>query len=105
MATVTSHPEIALDDRGVAWIRGTSAKVPELVAYHLAHGWDAKELADQLPHLSLARTRAALRYYQDHRDQIDRELAEDDAFAKAARAESNQSAMVEEWLRRVAARE
>ena len=104
---MTSHPEIVLDDRGIAWIRGTTAKVRELVVEYLAYGWDAEMLAEEHSHLSLAQTVAALTFYECHRAEIDREIADDEAYVNAVRARTSadQTAIVNEWLMRAAARE
>ena len=75
MSTVT-YPHIELAADGVAVIAGTRTKVVEVVLDRLAHHWDADEIQRQHPHLSLAQIYAALSYYHDHREEIDREIEE-----------------------------
>jgi hypothetical protein len=50
--------------------------VVEVVLDRLAHHWDADEIQRQHPYLSLAQIYAALAYYHDHQDEIDREIDE-----------------------------
>ena len=66
------HIEVAAD--GVAMIAGTKTKVLEVVLDRLAHHWDADEIQRQHPYLSLAQIYAALAYYHDHEEEIDREI-------------------------------
>ena len=51
--TATSYAHIALDDRGVPIIAGTTMKVIELVIERMAYGWSPEELHFQHPYLSL----------------------------------------------------
>ena len=75
MTTVAyAHIEMAAD--GVAMIAETRTKVVEVVLDRLAHHWDADEIQRQHPYLSLAQIYAALAYYHDHQDEIDREIDE-----------------------------
>jgi uncharacterized protein (DUF433 family) len=53
--------------------------------------------------LSLAEVHAALAYYYDHRDELDRQAAEDDARL-AAYAANDQSPLAQEIRRELAAR-
>ncbi len=60
-----------------AVIKGTRVRVSTVVGY-TRMGYDVKRITDELlPHLSPAQIHDALSYYYDHRDEIDRELAED----------------------------
>jgi uncharacterized protein (DUF433 family) len=68
----TAH--IHLDERGVAWIDDTNAKVVEVVLDKIAYGWSADEMHLQHPHLSLAQIHAALSYYHDHQQELDEEI-------------------------------
>ena len=73
---LTSAPvsHVRVDDRGVAWIDGTTMKVIELASAKLAFGWGADELHRQFPHISMAQIHSALAYYYDHQQAIDREI-------------------------------
>lgn len=52
-------------------------RVAMIVADYLWRGWSAEEIVRQYSYLSLAEVHAALAYYFDHRDDIERELAEE----------------------------
>ena len=59
-------------------------RVAMLVADYVWRGWSAEEIVRQYPYLTLAEAHAALTYYFDHPDEIERELNEE-------------YRMVEEW--------
>ena len=44
------------------------------------------EIVEALPHLSLAQVHAALSYYFDHREEVQRELREDEDYVRQFRA-------------------
>lgn len=71
-----AYPHIESAAEGVPIIAGTRTKVVEVVLDRLAHHWDADEIQRQHPHLSLAQIYAALAYYHDHQDEMDREIDE-----------------------------
>jgi uncharacterized protein (DUF433 family) len=78
MATVT-HPYIVSDPEvcgGSPRIAGTRITVRTIVIAILLHGLSPEELLSHYPHLSLAGIHDALSYYYDHREAIDREIAE-----------------------------
>ena len=68
------HLEIIADR---AWIRGRNVRVAEIVLDWLAHRWDAEEIHRQHPHLTMAEIHAAFVYYDDHQEELDREIAEE----------------------------
>lgn len=74
--TAVAYPHIEVAAEGVAMIAGTKTKVVEVVLDRLAHHWDADEIQRQHSYLSLAQIYAALAYYHDHQDEIDREIEE-----------------------------
>jgi len=76
MSVETGYKHIVLDEKGVPKIRGTSMKVIELITERLAYGWSPEELHFQHPYLSLSQIHAALAYYWDHADELDREIDE-----------------------------
>jgi uncharacterized protein (DUF433 family) len=77
----TEYPHVGLRD-GVAYLVGTQTKVLEVVLDRLAYHWDADEMHRRHPHLPLNLIFRALAYYCDHKDEIDRQIAERDALAK-----------------------
>lgn len=76
MMSAVTYPHIEMSANGAAVIAGTRTKVVEVVLDRLAHHWDADEIHRQHPHLSLAQIYAALAYYHDHQDEIEREIEE-----------------------------
>lgn len=68
----TTH--IELDGYGVAWIGDTKVKVIEVVLDKIAYGWSPEEMHFQHPHLSLAQIHAALTYYYENQDNIDKQI-------------------------------
>jgi uncharacterized protein (DUF433 family) len=73
-AVINMHVEI--NDKGVPYIAGTRTKVVEVVLDHLAFNWDAEEIHEQHPHLSLAQIHSALAYYYDHQIEMDQAIAD-----------------------------
>jgi uncharacterized protein (DUF433 family) len=73
--SAVAYPHIETTDDGVPMIAGTTTKVLEIVLDRLAHHWDADEIRRQHPHLSLSQIYAALAYYHDHQEELDRDIA------------------------------
>ena len=69
-----TYPHIEINSDGVAIISGTTTKVVEIVQDHLAHHWHAEDICRQYPYLTLAQVHAALTYYYDHEQEMDREI-------------------------------
>lgn len=59
-------------------IAGTGVSVCRIAAWYKM-GRSAEEIADQYGHLSLAQVYAALAYYHANREEIEAQLAEDEA--------------------------
>jgi uncharacterized protein (DUF433 family) len=57
-------------------IAGTKFPVRSVVQYVLREGMTPEELIREFSHLNLAQVYDALSYYYDHREEIDRDLAE-----------------------------
>jgi uncharacterized protein (DUF433 family) len=55
-------------------IVGTRIRVQDVYAWHELQGQLPEEIVTNYPQLSLADVHAALAYFYDHRDQIEREL-------------------------------
>jgi uncharacterized protein (DUF433 family) len=88
----TNYPHITLRDDGVAVITGTTMKVAELVAEVQAYGWSPEELHVQHPDLSPGQIPSVMAYYWDHKDTLDRELAQVLQEADERRAAAGPSA-------------
>ena len=77
------HPHITSDPAvcgGSPRIDGTRITVRTVVVYVLHHGMSPEELLVYYPHLNLASIYDALSYYYDNREEIDREIADNDAL-------------------------
>lgn len=70
----TIYEHIIFNKKGVPIIVGTSMKVIELVLGKIAYGWSPEELHFQYPHLTLGQIHAALAYYCDHQEELDRDI-------------------------------
>jgi len=75
MTVKSEYPHIVLDEEEVAIIEGTSMKVTELVVERLAYGWSPEELHLQHSYITLSQVHAALAYYWDHAEQLDKEIS------------------------------
>jgi uncharacterized protein (DUF433 family) len=72
---VTRSPDIG---NGRLIITGTGTSVRRVVVLY-KQGASAEEIVRRMSHLSLAQVYAALAYYHANRDEIEAELAEEDA--------------------------
>ena len=86
MDVVAGHIEIT---PGVAGgrprIAGHRIRVQDVAIWHEKLGMSADEILDQYPGITLADVHAALTYYWDHREEIERAMADDAAFAAELR--------------------
>ncbi len=64
-------------------IAGTGVTVRRIVSYYQL-GLSPEEIVADIPHLNLAQVYAALTYYHANREEIDGDLAAEDAAAEAA---------------------
>ena len=65
-------------------IKGTRFPVSSIVQNY-RRGCTVEEMLQEFPHLTPAQIYDALSYYHDHRERVDREIAELSDFAAAAR--------------------
>ena len=72
---VTRFPDIG---NGRPIIAGTRTSVRRIVVLY-KQGATAEEIAQRMSHLNLAQVYAALAYYHANRDEIEADLAEEDA--------------------------
>jgi uncharacterized protein (DUF433 family) len=70
-------------------VAGTRICVSDIVIWN-EQGQSPEEIVTDFPQLSLADVYAALAYYFDHRQQIDRQIKEADAFAEQMRSKHAQ---------------
>ncbi len=64
-------------------IAGTRIRVQDIYVWHELQGRSADEIVSDFPHLRLGDVYAALAYYWDHREEIDRQVQEEAAFVEA----------------------
>src|SRR5687768_14723309 len=74
---ITSSPEIR---GGRPRIAGTGVTVQSVV-YRSRDGLTPEEIADSWEHITLGQVYAALAYYHANREEIDRQMSEDEAAA------------------------
>lgn len=74
MLTETRYEHIKLNENQVPMISGTTMKMIELIADHLAYGWSPEELRLQHPYLTMGQIHSALAYYWDHKVELDQDI-------------------------------
>jgi len=79
-------------------IAGRRIRVQDVAIWHEKLGMSADEIADQYPTITLADIYAALAYYWDHRDEIERDIARERAFVEEFR--NNNAGPLAEKLQR-----
>jgi len=84
-ALIVSTPEIR---SGRPRVAGTGVTVKRIVGWYKL-GLSPEEIADEIGHLTLAQVYAALAYYHANRNEIEADIADDDA--EAARLEEEQT--------------
>jgi uncharacterized protein (DUF433 family) len=68
-------------------VAGTRIRVQDIAIRHLQHGCSPEEIRAAFPHLTMADIHAALAYYFDHREEIERQIKESEEFADRMRRE------------------
>ena len=84
---IVSDPEIAF---GKPRIAGTRFSVKDVVIIHLMNGMPLELISGEYD-LPLASVYAAMSYYYDHKQEMDRAIEESDAFVDEFRAEWERS--------------
>ena len=65
---------------GKPCVAGTRIRVQDIYVWHDLQGQSADEIVSRFPQLTMADVYAALAYYWDHRDEIQRQMQEQAAF-------------------------
>jgi uncharacterized protein (DUF433 family) len=73
---------------GKPHIAGRRITVQNIAVWHEHMGQSIDEICDEYD-LSLAKVHAALSYYFDHREEIEQQIKEDDAFVAALRQQTS----------------
>ena len=61
-------------------IVGTRIRVVDVLGWYRDRGWSAAKIVEEFPQLTQADVYAALTYYWDHKDELDRKMADDVAY-------------------------
>lgn len=78
---LTTHIELRTGPRGERpFIAGHRVRVQDVVLWN-EEGLSPDEIVARVPSISLADVHAALAYYFDHRDDVDSQIREDQAFS------------------------
>ena len=72
--TIYPHVEMIA---GRPFIQDKKVRVTEIVLDWLAYHWDAEQIQRHHPYLSMAEIHAAFVYYFDHKEELDRQIAEE----------------------------
>ncbi len=91
--TVLAYEHLDCSNPDRPLIAGKHFKVIHLIREHVAYGWSAEELALNHPQLTLGEVYAALAYYADHREQLDRQIAVSEKEAERMHAEPRHRAV------------
>ena len=83
--TVATIPHVVIDDKGVARVAGSRIRVIDIAMEHVGQRWSADEIHRQHSHLTLGQIHAALAYYFDHREEIERSITEGLALVEEMR--------------------
>lgn len=67
-------------------IAGTRIKVQHVALEYERLGWTPDQICDAHPGITLAQVHAAISYYYDHMNDIDKSILEDEAFAGRLKA-------------------
>jgi uncharacterized protein (DUF433 family) len=94
---------IAVDDKGTPWVAGTSFKVKDIVEDKKANGWTPEEIQHQHPgQLTLAQIHAALAFYYDNMEEIDKAIEAELQYVENLRLAQTNSA-INQKLKSIAA--
>lgn len=89
---VKAHVESVPDKcGGKPVIAGTRIRVWDIYVHHERLGKSADEIVRAYPHITLADVHAALAYYWDHKDEIDRQMKEADEFVAEVKGGNEES--------------
>jgi uncharacterized protein (DUF433 family) len=73
---------------GKPCVAGTRIRVQDVYAWHELQGLSADEIVSNYPQLAMADVYAALSYFWEHRDEILRQIADEESWVAALKARS-----------------
>src|SRR5690242_19537300 len=80
---VESKPHVC---GGKPCVAGTRIRVQDIYVWHELQGRSADEIVADFPQLTLADVHAALAYYFDHKDELDRQMRQEIDWAETMKA-------------------
>jgi len=95
MSAAVTYPHIVKEAGKPARLeKHRRTRVSMIVVDNQHWGWSAEQIVLQYPYLTLAEVYAALAYYYDNKEEIDQELAEEDAEFERYRKEQQSDPMI-----------
>ena len=88
----TQYPHIILTPENVPVIEGTTIKVIEVVLAQRSYGWTAEEIQINHRYLSMSQIYAALAYYWDNRQALDKDIERREDLIQQQEQASGESA-------------
>jgi uncharacterized protein (DUF433 family) len=67
-------------------IAGTRIRVQDIYVWHELQGHSADEIVSDFPQITMSDVYAALSYYWNHRDEMQRQMQEEDVFIQEMKA-------------------
>ena len=102
LMTAETLTHIHRDATGTAWIDDSGVRVIQVAQEHIGHGWSADAIQENHPALTLAQIHAALAWFFDHQDEMEKEMAARESSGRALLAKLGESP-VQRRLRQIKA--
>jgi uncharacterized protein (DUF433 family) len=83
---------------GKPCIAGTRIRVWDIYVAHELRGEVPEQIVASYPHITLAQVHAALAYYWDHKDEIDKQMKEADRFVEELRRAAGPGPLAQKLL-------
>lgn len=88
MSVIALNDYITFNADGYPIVKGTRTKVVQIVMDFKGNGWTADEIHANHPYLSLAQIHAALVYYRENKEEIERDIERRDALIEQIMSET-----------------
>lgn len=86
MSSPRLHSNYIVQDKGICGgqprIVGTRLKIQQIVLEYERLGWSPDQTCDAHQGITLAQVHAAISYYYDHKEEMDKSIREDKEFAE-----------------------
>jgi uncharacterized protein (DUF433 family) len=91
MSSTGIQTNYIVQDKGICSgkprIDGTRMKVQHIALEYVHMGLNVEQICKSHPHINRGQIHAALSYYYDHQDEIEKDIKDDEEFAKRMEAE------------------